>query len=106
MDKDNAQVLSRNKLIPSPKVAKYLKVPKLSIQNVLERSEKFSLAAGGKQVPFKRSFDVRVETDAVALYVWLEAGGTYIRNILQTCTFPFPAILVEFLPLHIVSSTN
>ena len=30
----------------------------------------------------KRVFDLTVQTDAVALYVWLEAGGMYYSKVI------------------------
>ena len=68
----NRETLSKNKLIPQPKTAKKLQVPKLTIKKVEECGD---CIVDKRRTPFKRVFDLTVETDAVALYVWLEAQG-------------------------------
>ncbi len=66
----NGEVLSSNKLIPPPNVANGLKVPNLKITRV---SEVEAVANS----PYKKIFEVEIQTDAVALYVWLEANGKF-----------------------------
>ncbi len=64
--------MSRNKLLPYPKNAKNLQVPKLTIKRIVECVQEEDK---GTPPPFKRVFDLTLETDAVALYVWLETEG-------------------------------
>ena len=78
LNSDN-ELLSQNKLLPSPKSAKNLQVPKLTIKKVEECGD---CIEDKRRAPFKRVFDLTVQTDAVALYVWLEAGGMYYSKVI------------------------
>ena len=79
IDLGSDELLSRNKLLPSPKAAKNLQVPKLTIKKVEECGD---CIEDKRRAPFKRVFDLTVQTDAVALYVWLEAGGMYYSKVI------------------------
>ena len=79
IDLSSDELLSQNKLLPSPKSAKNLQVPKLTIKKVEECGD---CIEDKRRAPFKRVFDLTVQTDAVALYVWLEAGGMYYSKVI------------------------
>ena len=80
IDLGSDELLSRNKLLPSPKAAKNLQVPKLTIKKVEECGD---CIEDKRRAPFKRVFDLTIETNSVALYVWLEAEGIYVTVILR-----------------------
>ena len=67
------RVISQNKLIPSPRFSKNLQKPNLRFLKVEEiaNSQPFSETRS----PYLNEFQITLETDAVALYVWLETDG-------------------------------
>ena len=82
---NNGEIISTNKLIPTPKSAQNLQVPKLRIQKVDECEDcigdKVLRTSETLKIPaFKKAFDLTIETDAVALYVWMEAGGKIFQT--------------------------
>ena len=73
------KVISQNKLMNYPKSVKGLKVPQLTISNVKTCQLNCNLLG----TPFIEAFDITIKTDAVALYVWLEANdisGHFDKN--------------------------
>ena len=67
-EQNTDRFLSRNKLIPSPKSAKNLQIPQIQILAVEEIQKTTSSS------PYLNEFRITLETDAVALYVWLETS--------------------------------
>ena len=57
--------------MPSPKDDRYLKSPDLKVIGV----SLCSSCEMADEAPYKAVFEVSIQTDAVALYVWLEAQG-------------------------------
>ena len=72
-------VLSQNKLMNYPKSLKGLKIPTLTISSVKMCQSNCNLLG----TSFIEAFDITIKTDAVALYVWLEAediSGHFDKN--------------------------
>ena len=67
--------------MPYPKSATGLSIPNLVVSDVNsceEDGRRMNCIFDG--TPFSGAFDISLQTDAVALYVWLEAMGMYIQK--------------------------
>ncbi len=62
--------------MPYPKSASGLAVPTLTIGTVTDVTATCAEAVSGE---YNGCFDIDVSTDAIALYVWIEAVGEHIR---------------------------
>ena len=79
-EQNTDRFLSRNKLIPSPKSARNLQVPKIQILEVAEILKTTASSPGSSSSsPYLNEFRITLETDAVALYVWLETQGKEMK---------------------------
>ena len=73
--------------MPYPKSATGLSIPNLVVSTVVNSCEE----DGSRRMncifdgtPFSGAFDISLQTDAVALYVWLEAMGMYVLHTGRT----------------------
>ena len=78
-DPNTNKILSQNKLMNYLKSVKGLKIPNLTISSVKICQSNCNLLG----TSFIEAFDITIKTDAVALYVWLEAediSGHFDKN--------------------------
>ena len=73
--------------MPYPKSATGLSIPNLVVSTVNScekdgRRRRMNCIFDG--TPFSGAFDISLQTDAVALYVWLEAMGMYVLHTGRT----------------------